>query len=202
MTDVRERMFELTNEVIGLGFGRSSREAYLDLVAPGEAEPMRTSLGKASSCGLVVRGLWGRLGLDDPRLRAPYKVGSVLATIVDMAREADARRGAAWEQPDAPRVGDVLLVDIDTPRAHVATVVGVLGEGADGNERAVYSVDGGQREAGGAEVVLRRRRVLTFDGDGIAWLAPGDAYGQATRKLSGIVDLEALAAHFLPGGAS
>lgn len=188
---IRERMFELANAAVGLGAARSNRADYLDLIAPGETAAVASSLAKASGCGLVVRGLWGRLGLDDPRLRAPYVVGSVISTIVAMAHEAAAWRPASQLAYNiaTPDVGDVVV--FEAPE-HVCTVVRVVPGTPVIADDSLWSVDGGQRDAGGAEVVLTRQRVLVR--------GPNPSAG--ARPILGWVDLDQLAAKFLPEGAS
>jgi len=200
MSAVRDRMVELATAVVGLGAGRASRDAYLDLIAPGEPAGARQSFANLSSCGLVVRGLWGRLGINDPRLFAPYKFGSVIATIDSMGREADAWRTA--DVDTLPGEGDVLLLDGDSPRAHVATVVRVLlSESTEDSVATLFTVDGGQRDGTGAETILRRQRTLTLGPSG-AFLDARDFGPPAVRRLSAFLDLDALAARFLPDGAS
>lgn len=200
MSAVRDRMVDLANAAVGLGFGRDNREDYLDLIAHGEAGS-RAYFGKMSSCGLVVRGLWRQLGLDDPRLRAPYKPGSVLATIQDMAREAGAWLAVHNGDAALPQEGDVIALDFDAPTAHVATIVRVMpGIGGAFDGATLFTVDGGQRDGTGAETVLRRQRTITVGAGGV-FLDAQDYGPPSVRHFSGWVDLDALAARFLPGGA-
>jgi hypothetical protein len=200
MPNVRDRMVELTDDVVRM---HDPDADYLDLIAHGETPGVAAALGRASGCGLVVRGLWRRLGFSDPRLLAPYKVGSVIADIWAMAREA-----SAWHTAEAiaralgrrrdnedsalpsytPSEGDVLMLGRTEAVAseHVLTIVKIVTD--DGPHWRVFSVDGGQR-LNGAEAVLRRERQVQLRSDGVPVSDGG-------RPVLGCVDLDALDALF------
>jgi hypothetical protein len=185
---IRETMGGAALGVVGLGAARTTADAYADLIAAGESANARRGMLAASGCGLVVRGLWRRCGLVDPRLEAPYVVESVIATIEDMAREAGAWRSAADVVGSVyqPQEGDAFLLDAPV---HVATLTRIVPSEALYIESKWFSVDGGQRDAGGAELITTRVReyrstARTLDG----------------HALLGVVDLEALACKF--GGGS
>jgi len=129
--EARTRMVDLATNAIGAGAARARRQEYLDLIAPGETARAADDMALMSGCGLVVRGLWRALGLVDPRLEAPYVVGSVITTIRNMADEA-----GAWAAPPdcAYEDGDVMMLDAPV---HVATLVRCDVSGV------VYSIDGG-----------------------------------------------------------
>jgi hypothetical protein len=190
---IRETMAAAALEVVGLGAARHGGDQpigalYRALIADGESDRAAADMMKMSGCGLVVRGLWRRCGLVDPRLEAPYVVGSVIATIEDMAREAGAWRSAANIVASVyqPQEGDVFMLDAPV---HVATLSRIVPSEALYIESKWFSVDGGQRDAGGAEFITTRVReyrstARTLDG----------------HALLGVVDLEALACKF--GGGS
>jgi hypothetical protein len=183
--------------------GRSTATQYLDLIAGGESDRARADMSVMSGCGLVVRGLWKRCGLCDPRLDAPYKVGSVIATIEEMAHEADAWRSAASIDHGVymPDAGDVFMLD---GPVHVATLMSTSPAAADpphdfanvgfgdfgdasGRPWQWFSVDGGQRDAYSDEFIARRTRTCALHGSTLALDG---------RPLLGVVDIEALFAKF------
>lgn len=191
---IRDTMVDAALAVVGFGAARANADQYADLIAAGETDRARAGLLKASDCGLVVRGLWRRVGLVDPRLEAPYVVGSVMATIRNMALEAGAWRGAELVSGGeyAPEEGDVFWIGEGD---HVATLTRIVSSDTTDVDYKWFSVDGGQRDTSGAEVILNRVRACKVDGAGMLVL---DGLA-AVRPLVGVIDLEALAAKF--GGA-
>jgi hypothetical protein len=203
--DCRAWMVERARAVVGLAANRVGPDGYvgamyLDFLAGGgETVANRTAMRSMSSCGLVVRALWRELLIDDlatppdARLVAPYVVGSVIATIENMAREAHAwRTGADVSSGETePQPGDVVLMDPASP--HVATLVDV----GTGYPCTWVSVDGGQRTPEGGECILERSRTCRVDGRGRIVLVASDGLSPATpRELVGVVDLEAWVDHF------
>ena len=139
-------------------------------------------MANMSGCALVVRGLWRLAGFDDARLRAPYHVGSAVELLMAMAREAGAL--VTLEAGAEPTPGDVFL--LTTPQEHVATFQRAIDLPSG---RWWCSVDGGQRDVGGGELVTnvqRRRNGNTLGG----------------RTLGAAIDLDCVALRFLPGGAA
>lgn len=197
LDQARERLLDLATAAVRL---HDPQPEYLELVAPGEVPAVARGLGKASGCGLVVRGLWGLLGLEDARLRAPYKIGSVMTTIREMADEA-----GAWQPAAALRawlVGELAggayelapcdVLFLSTPE-HVATVVSITHAAAPDVGAHVYSIDGGQRLAG-AEAVLRVERDLIVSPTGTVEAGPF-----FPRPVLGAISFAAMCARFLPG---
>lgn len=133
-----------------VGLGAHDLPPYLDLIAPNAVDRAneRTcrDLASMSGCALVVRGLWVRGGIRAPKLIAPYKVGRAVADVVAVATEAGALRA-----PVEPlRPGCVVVVG---GPEHVLTVTSIQGS-------TVVSVDGGQRDEQGRQVIRERRREL------------------------------------------
>lgn len=133
-----------------VGLGAADRSPYLDLIAPCAADRADATicrdLASMSGCALVVRGLWARAGIRAARLLDPYRVGRAVADVVAVADAA----GALRPPSTAPRPGDVVI--IGTPE-HVLTVVSVRGQ-------TIISVDGGQRDSLGKQIIMRRDRLL------------------------------------------
>lgn len=192
---LRSQMGDLARGAIRLSAARDA-DAYANLVAAGESDRARYGMIRASGCGLVVRGLWRRLGFQDPRLEAPYETGSVMTTLEDMAKEA-----GAWHPAPEVNGGEYEPAEGDTiwiaGPDHVATFLAAC-EAPDPSPEASRpssdtslfwdSVDGGQRDTGGGECVLAKRRrvvatnkVMTLDG----------------RLLVAVIDLVAMGGRFL-----
>lgn len=123
---------------------------YESLIADGETPNATHGMVISSGCGLVVRGLW-RTWLEaqgagvPAMLRAPYRVGSVLSTLLLIANAA----GAVADGDVDPEPGDVVW--LGDPE-HVETNVG-----------NGWHVAGGERDALGRETVrcVRRGPVLS-----------------------------------------
>lgn len=145
---------KLAADVVGLSYAPETREAYLDLIAPCPADRVNpricSALGAMSSCALVVRGLLARANVKHPILLAPYRTGRAVSDVVEIAREADALRDGDHE----PVVDDVMV--LEGPE-HVLTIVGARKDPS-AILPTLCSIDGGQRDGGGFEAVLRRER--------------------------------------------
>ncbi len=175
MGDARSVFANNALAVEGLGGAPESRAAYLDLIGPGESDSMLRDMLQMNGCALTVRGLWRVAGVRHPILNRPYKVGMAVADVVQIARDAD-----AWRTTGEPLVGDVFLID---NLEHVGTVVDRP------NASQVVSIDGGQRDSVGNQLIRRRSRVLT---DGVMFGNDGVNDG-AARRLIGYCDCVALA---------
>lgn len=175
MSDARTIFAENALAVEGLGGAPSTREAYLELIGPGESEQMRRDMLQMNGCALTVRGLWRQAGVQHSLLTRPYRVGMAVADVVQIAKDAD-----AWRTSGEPLMGDVFLVD---NLEHVGTVV------ERPNATTVLSVDGGQRDSAGFQLVRKRSRVLV---DGVMFGNDGVNDGQK-RTLLGYCDCVALA---------
>jgi hypothetical protein len=188
----RDRVVRLATDVVGLGNRNGTRDAYRELIADGELMHIASALARDSGCGLTVRGIWRRFGLNDPRLRATYRLGSVMSTIADMAHEA-----GAWPQGFVlPQEGDVLFYG---EPEHVGIVVRVL-EPAGGSALAlVHTVDGGQRDAQGLQKILARQRALRSIGGHIVATSPDDANTEQHR-VQAVLDFAKIARRFAPRG--
>ncbi len=172
----REIFAENALSAEGLGGAFETREAYLALIGPGESDAMLRDMLLMNGCALTVRGLWRQAGVNHSILNRPYKVGMAVADVVQIAKDSD-----AWRTSGEPLVGDVFLID---NLEHVGTVV------ERPNASQVVSVDGGQRDAAGSQLIRKRSRVLT---DGIMFGNDGVNDGVA-RRLIGYCDCVALAA--------
>lgn len=163
-------------EVEGLGGRPESRDEYLALIGPNESEMMQRDMLQMNGCALVVRGIWRRLGIQHELLMRPYRIGMAVADVVQIAKDAD-----AWRRAGEPLAGDMFLID---NLEHVGIVV------ERPNPTTVISVDGGQRDGLGHQLIRRRSRVLV---DGVMFGNDGVNDGQK-RTLIGYCDCTALAA--------
>lgn len=182
----REAMARLARGVVGLSAGGANRQAFLDLVAPGETPAVQAELATLSTCGLTVRGLWGQFGMRDARLEAPYVPGSVITNLQAMAKEA----GGWGTDPSSIGVGDMIYVSAPD---HVGTIVEAVPDGSGGI--LVTTVDGGSPDAAGFQSVVSYQRKIGSDGSILSGPLSGNG-----RKLLGFASLPAVAAAF--GGGS
>ncbi|KYF87775.1 hypothetical protein BE20_24840 [Sorangium cellulosum] len=194
----RARAVEIARSLAGLSADPRNPEArreYLELIAPGEEPQRAADMARMSGCGLVVAGLWRRLGLEHPLLEPPYKVGTAISRLVEVARARGAwkpyRQGAIPLPGDAVLVGDAGHGEVE----HIFTVLGVST-----NHRVVIaSVDGGQR-IDGHQVILTKKRVWVDGRDiVIAGKDPG-AELVGGRRILGWVDLQSLVEAEVYGG--
>lgn len=155
---IRSTVSEVASRLVGLGAAQE-RQAYLDLVAVGEDPARAAEMAKNSGCGLTIRGIWRLCGVDDPRLKAPYRPGAVISDLFAIARAVQAV--VYPKQDELPDVGDVVLVGSNTDKTaggveHVFTVV-------DHTDDTVTSVDGGQVDAQGHQIIKRLTRPAKWD---------------------------------------
>jgi len=183
---IRAKMRRLAENAIGLGAAPEVQADYLELVGSGESDAMRSAMLTMSGCGLVVRGLWRRFGMSDPRLEPPYVPGSVITNLLAMAQEA-----GGWTEgldPDLD-VGDVVYV---SEPDHVGTIVRV--DRTDAGV-AVTTVDGGSQDGGGRQKIVSWDRTFSLDGT----ITGGPLVGNG-RVVRGCMSLPALASRFGGGG--
>jgi hypothetical protein len=105
-----------------------------------------------STCGLVARGLWRRMGVDMPDLYKNYIAGTALS-----AEESFARKNNAWqttwtgkELDLRPQIGDYCIIGTGLA-THALTVV-------DWNDNECISVDGGQVGVKGLQCIKQINR--------------------------------------------
>jgi lysozyme len=176
---VRDQAVQVAQSVVGLGANRADPQNYLrywGLVAPGETLSMQESMGDSSGCGLVVAGIWRAIGVWDGSLYAPYKTGTAVSRLYNLA----VARGAwvAYSASQRPSPGDMVLVEAGTSEEHVFTVIDIS---ADGN--SLTTVDGGQRDGSGYEIILQKTRT---------WEGSTDVCGSTRRTISGWADITRL----------
>ncbi|WP_434042230.1 MULTISPECIES: hypothetical protein [Sorangium] len=174
---------ELARSLDGVGM-TGARERYIELVGGGETPQRARELATLSGCALTVRGMWRRLGIDHPILRAPYRTGHAVADLVEIARGAEALLEARDGLP-ALHDGDVVIVgggpEYGGPE-HVWTVLDATGQ--DYPERGrhlIWGLDGGQRDEHGAQCVRRKMHE-------IAGVPPVDG----GRQVRWVVNLDAV----------
>jgi hypothetical protein len=181
----RDTMVALALAYRGVGMAEATRAQYLDLIAHGEETDVAEAMGKMSGCALAIRGYLRIDGHDDARVRAPYKVGTAIAALLEMAREKSA---LVMARPNLrPDAGDIVLVGGDRVKdggtEHVFVVTGL-----DELDR-ITGVDGGQVDGDGLQVIRERRRTWASIG-GRLWDAPHD--GGAKRRVQCWIDIEKL----------
>ena len=107
-----------------------------------------------STCGLVCRGLWRRMGVEMPALYQSYVFGTAIS-----AEKAFAQKNKCWQSPvpDStlkPSPGDYLIIGSGTA-THVLTVIEL-------KDDQLISVDGGQLDKQGLQMVAKRTRPWTI----------------------------------------
>lgn len=187
---LRSRIVSQALAVVGLGADPVHLAAFSALLGgPNEAPEMAHSMAcdaHSSTCGLVVRALYRDCGVDDRRLRAPYRIGMAIIDLFALARE----RGASVDAVAGvlPCAGDVVGLALDGPDAgrhgHVYTVV--TEPVAVGSGWQFDSVDGGQLDAQNRQCVTRRTRTWTVTAGRIYDWAPGSL----TRSVSRWIDAD------------
>lgn len=170
-------------------------DRYLGLIGPHETEAMRHSMSTMSGCGLIIRGMWRELGLDEDRLFGPYKIGQAITDLIRIARENDALR----RKGELPCAGDVVLVG-GPPGCggteHVFTVIDAPPCFDERGKARLVSVDGGQKDELGRQTIKRKERVWSlvngsiWDSTSNHWDGPAQAVG---RKVILVVDCLKLA---------
>ena len=174
---LRERFIAIAASFVGCGYA-SDAQRFMDLVAPGEAPARQREMASLdSTCGLACRGWLGpaNLGLEDPRLVAPYHDTRVNSDLAAMAREAGALVTIAEAEP-----GDIVI--IGAPE-HVFIIEEIRGV-------ALSTLQGGERDpVHHAQCIARMSRTLR-------------SVGMRTlvddRPIEFVISLPALAARFLP----
>ncbi len=178
----RDAFVELAEATHELGARESSRADYLELMGPNEPEQVRRDftvtvnkdgMRGASGCALLGRALLLRAGIEHPRLRANYVSGKAVEDLYEIARQAgglvDVRmhglRGRLPKRGDMPWMSSPehvcivrTLEDHDAARSLEeetydagAAVVPLRGI-------TIESTDGGQRDAGGWQIIRPRSR--------------------------------------------
>ncbi len=189
--ETRGNAVEAARACVGLDADPEKPELYhryLDLVAPGESSEVQREMGLMSGCGLVVAGVWRAIGVKSHELDQPYKIGSAVSRLVQVARAAGA--WVPFAEGKVPSPGDMVWVGGGSNGGveHVYTVTSVT----PGPTPALESVDGGQRDAKHNETILARKRVWKGDRD-IVFQGndPGAAAGTG-RRVNGWIDVTKL----------
>lgn len=189
----RDTMVALALSYRGVGMAPATRAQYLDLIAAGEHPEIASQMGRMSGCALAIRGYLRLDGFDDPRVRAPYKVGMAIAWLIQMARE----RRALVAPP--PHVSQRDLEALGMPQPGDVILVGGQGAGNGGSEhvyvvtradpdRALESVDGGQVDGAGLQVIRERFRRWHLHRGGL-WDTPLDG---SAKRVQAWIDLDRL----------
>lgn len=183
-----DEMVAKARSLVGVGM-TTDPARYRELVAAGESASMAAEMCKMSGCALAIRGMWRELELDDPRVRPPYKAGMAIAWIVGIARARNAWQplGRSVAQMVWPEPGDVVLVggrDAGGPE-HVYVV-----DVVDQKTGRLTTIDGGQRDATGRQVIQRKTRRWVVLGGRVTDQATASG---VVRTVQGFVRCSALA---------
>lgn len=186
----REKVANYAKSVVGLSANpgdAARREAYIDLIAPGETRGMVDAMVRMSGCALVVAGIWRLAGVDEPQLRPPYKPGSAVSRLVAVARTHSA--WVTFSKGSLPCVGDAVLIgDNGTGGTeHFYTVTSV-----DPSTEILESVDGGQRDGGGFQAIAAKKRTWRTGRDVVFMGTDPGSKAVGGRRIVGWVDVAKL----------
>lgn len=182
LSPVRQRIIDMALGYVGCG-ATKDHDRYMDLVCgPGDMDAqMRRALEGASGCALVARGLLRKVGCTAPVLLDRYRIGHAMSDLEMVGRDADCWVDARHAEGALPRPGDIVVLSSPTG-GHAFTIVELrLGE-----RTTLDSVDGGQRDAQGAQQILRFARWWST----IEGLLVDHAY--STRYVRGWIDVDGL----------
>lgn len=170
--------------VVGLGANPrfpEKQEAYAQLIAPDELPLKTRDMLRMSGCALTVAGIWRAVGITHTKLNPPYVIGTAVSRLLSIARQVDA--WVPYSRGALPRPGDVVLVgDNKTGGTEHVFLVSAIVSSSTGDY--LESIDGGQRDAQGYQVIERKKRL---------WIGQLDAvYTKEVlskgRKIIGWVD--------------
>lgn len=190
--EIRSKAVEIARAMAGLSANPrdpESRRRYLEVIAPGEPDAKTKEMATMSGCGLLVAGIWREIGVKAKQLDPPYKVGSGVSRLIQIARAAKA--WVPFKKDARPQPGDMVLVGDNATGGveHVYTVVAVS-DGAQGLE--IQSVDGGQRDAERCQLVRLKDRVWRGSRDCVLSGSDPGAELAGGRVIQGWVDLSRL----------
>lgn len=158
---IRDDIMNIALSVSGMGaqdVPAGRKQDYINLIAPGETAAMQSAMCTMSGCGLTVAGIWRRAGLVHSKLVPPYKIGTGVSRLCQIAYEKHA--WLPYKKNMVPQVGDMVLVGNNTAQGgieHVYTVTSV--RTTDKGEVVLESVDGGQRDPERHQLILTKNRV-------------------------------------------
>lgn len=149
------------------------RDEYVELLTRGGQESKQTEkdMLRMSSCALMVRGLWYKVGVRHKRLVEPYQNGMAPRDVLEVARAFGALRGGGLIgtlprdagdnpciDPYFPQAGDsfYILYPVNGKGEHFGTITKVLT--ATSNELSFEGVDGGQKNGGILKVTRTFRK--------------------------------------------
>jgi hypothetical protein len=139
----------------------------LHLGGPGETPEMCNAMyayvdprtgRSASTCGEEVRACWREGGVDDYRLRAPYRVAMCISDGLAIANSRGALTTIPANSYTVPELhrGDMFGVDLDKSDGHVGIARSESVVNEDGSI-SFLSVEGGQGRPGQEETKLREQ---------------------------------------------
>ena len=149
MSATNDRIVAAALAAVGMSGSPANREAFAAFLADGQDTPdIGLQMTTASTCALVARTLWRRAGVDMPGLYEPYPIGSGPSALVAFAESVN-----AWHTTDllSAVAGDLVLVG-EGGQAHVFTLTD------DANDERFHSVDGGQLDPAGYQLVQGKER--------------------------------------------
>jgi len=187
--DIRSQVALYAHGLAGLSADPAdelSARVYRDTIAPGETRARADEMALMSSCALVCRAVLRRFILH-PILEAPYRDRQAVTDLTRIAHDAGA---TVRHLPVEP--GDMVIVGggVDGGGSeHAWTVLDVVAD--PGYEptpgQLVTGLDGGQRDAGGHQLIALRDHEIR---DG--W----DVTSTGRRRIRYVLDVAAIVQRF------
>lgn len=195
MIDIREVLVELAESYVDVGVSIHPIEYAQLLMGPGDPEASYAYFvdKHTSGCALTCLGLLRKAGLRFPTILEKYKPGFAMDTLVKLGEASGAWIPFFKRAGRLPGHGDMVIVGAPTSQ-HAYTVVDVRFPG--GCLIEIDSVDGGQRDKLGQEIIGRRTRTWNLSHEnGVIDRTAGESDGLgngSSRPLVGWVDVGAL----------
>ena len=166
-----DRIARAAEAHVGWGASQDATAFGQWLGGDGEEPSMCVSMATApesSTCGFAVRAAERDAGIADPWLQPPYRprMGHVIEDLLTYARSK-----GAWADATPGRVtlgrfpvrGSMVAIGDSSGVTHVYIVTSIT-VSADGTHATITSVDGGQTDAAGKQLIGTRDRVWTLQG--------------------------------------
>jgi len=192
--DIRSQVTDYARSLAGLSANPAdelSARVYRDTIAPGETLARADEMALMSSCALTCRAILRRF-IKHPILEAPYRDRRAVSDLVEIAQAARAAWAGDRHVGELIGPGDMLIVgggEDGGGSEHAWAVLDVVPD--PGYEPTpgllVTGLDGGQRDAGGHQLISLRDHEIR---DG--W----DITSTGRRRIRYVLDVAAIVQRF------
>jgi len=180
----------IARALVGLGANPADparRRAYLDLIGPFNAPHEQADMARKSGCGLTTLGLLRCCGIGNGpdagrEVWAPYRSGFAFTDLGTIGLRCHARKN--WDTEPVP--ADIVIIGTDPPAGASPEVIAQTraGWGMPGHAiivtsvidgREVETVEGGQLDEEGFQIVKAKRRPIIRKGSQV-WIGDRRVY--------------------------